>query len=534
MKSERRRRLYDLGVWLAVSAPPVAVAATHQGQGRAVLMAVVGVPLLALAVALGRRWPLGVLLVPLALQLAQDAELLALPFLPALTVLAFVAGGRAGEVRPAVRFFGAAALAGLPVCVFVRDLWAWPTQLLMLLLTVGLPWLLGRWRRQYADLVSTGWRLADRMERERQAVADRTRMRERARIAGDMHDSLGHDLTLIALRAAALQVDPGLDARQRAAVGELREAAAAATGRLRETIGVLRADDEGYSGDERPSVGEAGAPVAPAEVVERARAAGVDAALEQRGDLQGLPPMVGHALHRVVQEAVTNATKHAPGAAVRVEVVRDGDTLDVRVTNGAPTAGGPGGRAGRGTSALGVASGGTGLVGLDERVRLAGGTLRAGPLPGDGGGGGEGWYEVVARLPAVAGAAAGEERPVASESARELEHARDQVRLRVRQTVVAPLAALAGILLVLFPVSLANSALSVLDRESYERPAVGEPRGEVAEGMPLFTRDGVPDGAPAEPPGEDCVYYSTRLLSDDAYRLCFSGGKLASKGTVGG
>lgn len=222
-------RLYDLGLWPALSAPPVMAAVGRPGP--TLPLTVAGVLLLAVAVGLGRRWPFAVLLVPLTLNLVRDVELFTLPFMPALVVLALLAGVRAPEVRPALRFFGAVALAGIPVCVLARDLWAWPSQLVMLLLSVGLPWLVGRWYGQYADLVSTGWRLADRMEREQQAVADRTRMRERARMASDTHDSLGHDLTL--------------DARQRAAVGELREAAAAATGRLREIIGVLRTDDEG-------------------------------------------------------------------------------------------------------------------------------------------------------------------------------------------------------------------------------------------------------------------------------------------------
>ncbi|MFI0983179.1 sensor histidine kinase [Streptomyces sp. NPDC021093] len=511
MKSKRLGRwLYDLGLWLVLSAPPVLEEASRHVP--AVPAAAVGVPLLALAVGAGRRWPLAVLLVPLALNLVRDVELFTLPFLPALVVMAYLAGVRAPQVRPAVRFFGAVALAGLPVCVLVRDLWAWPAQLIMLLLCVGLPWLLGRWRGQYADLVSSGWRLADRMEREQRAVADRTRMRERARMASDMHDSLGHDLTLLAVQAAALQVDRTLDARQQAAVGELREAAAAATGRLREIIGVLRTDDEGQAAE--------GAPATPEALVERARASGIDVVLEEeRGEQDGLPPLAEHAVHRVVQESLTNAAKHAPGARIRVAVVRDGDVLAVTVVNG-PAA--------QGVSAPGVASGSTGLIGLDERVRLAGGTLRAGHAP-------DGGFEVVARLPATAGAAP---RPAADPyptvSARELARARERVRGRLRQTVLAPLAVLAGILLVMVPVALISSGFSVLDRQEYDRLVVGGERGAVEEVLPAFTRDEAPEGSPAEPPGEDCVYYSTRLMSDDAYRLCFSGGRLASKGTVGG
>ncbi|GHH48320.1 sensor histidine kinase [Streptomyces candidus] len=508
MDDRVRARWYDLGLWLAVSAPPVMAADAL--RGRAALMAAVGVPLLALAVAAARRWPLGVLVVPLALNLAHDVELLTLPFLPALTAFAFLAGVRAGEVRAAARFFGATAAAGLPVCVLGRDLWSWPSQLLMLLLTVGLPWLLGRWWRQYAELVRSGWRLADRMEREQRAVADRTRMRERARIASDMHDSLGHDLTLLAVRAAALEVDRSLDARQQAAVGELREAAADATGRLREIIGVLRTD-EAVDGTVQ------GAAETPEAVVERARSSGLDVALEQRGEWDGLPPMVGPAVHRVLQEALTNAAKHAPGAPIRVEAARDGDTLRVTVANGP---------AGSGAPSPGLASGGAGLVGLDERVRLAGGTLRAGAVA-------DGGFEVHARLPAVEGAVARERGAVEdSLSVRELQRARKRVRRSGRQAVLAPLAVLAGICVVLLPVSLTSSALSVLDREGFDGLRVGETREEVAERLPVFDRDGAPEGAPEEPPGAQCAYFHTRLMSDEAYRLCFSGGRLVSRGVV--
>ncbi|MGO4425900.1 sensor histidine kinase, partial [Streptomyces sp. MCAF7] len=248
--------------------------------------------------------------------------------------------------------------------------------------------------RQYDHLVHAGWELADRMEREQRAVADQARLRERSRIAGDMHDSLGHDLALIALRAAALQVDPELSDRHRAAAAELREAASTATSQLRDIIGVLRTADDP-------------APTAPADedvgaLVERARSSGLAVELEYgaEGGPQdgrhsdgaadpdgtagadgakgpGLPPMADRAVYRVVQEALTNAAKHAPGAPVRVQLVRDpaAGEIAVSVVNGPRPADG---------SPPDLASGGNGLVGLDERVRLAGGVLAHGPSP-DGG-----------------------------------------------------------------------------------------------------------------------------------------------------
>ncbi|MFF5110458.1 sensor histidine kinase [Streptosporangium sp. NPDC000509] len=537
--------LFDLGLWLTVCVPPVAAAVSL--QGRDVMTAAVGVPLLGAAVALSRRWPLAALAVPVALSLALDARMSSPLYWTALVLFGYLAGQRMASARPALWFFGAVAAAGLPLCALVlRDLWAWPMQLLTLLLAVGLPWLLGRYRRQYAELVGTGWRLADRLEREQQAVADRARIRERARIAGDMHDSLGHDLTLIAVRAGALELDPRLDARQQAAVGELREAAGAATERLREIIGVLRADDE------QPSR------VPPAEsveaLVERVRNSGVTVTLERLGDTGDLPPMVGLAVQRVVQEALTNAAKHAPGAAVHVRLVRDGAMLGLSVVNDPATV----------APLPGVASGGSGLVGLDERVRLAGGTLRAGETP-------DGGFEVVAELPVTRTASTPEksfkgvtelpvtrtgstseegfgvvaELPVTGDttpraatrptvSAGELARARRQVRRRLVQTIVVPLAVLAGIFLLMIPISFVSSSLSVLDRDRYEQLRVGDARGEVWSRLPAFTRDGPPDGAPPTPRGEECVYYSTRTGSSDAYRLCFAHDRLASKAIVRG
>ncbi|MGW0909014.1 sensor histidine kinase [Streptomyces sp. NPDC002853] len=500
-------RLFDLALGLVVCAPPFSAALGP--DGRDAVVAAVGVPLLGGAVVFGRRWPLAALAIPVALSLLADPGMLTPEYWAALALFGYLAGSRTVAVRPALWFFGAVAVAALVLCGFVAsDLWSWPTMLLTFLIGVVLPWLLGRYRRQYAELTASGWRLAERMEREQQAVADRARIRERARIAGDMHDSLGHDLTLIAVKAGVLEVDPALDARRQAAVGELREAAGAATERLREIIGVLRADDEVPP--------RAPSEESPEAVVERARASGVDVTLERLGATGDLAPMVALAVHRVLQESLTNAAKHAPGAAVRVRITRDGDALRLTVVNDPAPAG----------RLPGVASGGSGLVGLDERVRLAGGTLRADPTD-------DGGFGVTAELPAAGAAPRTTDAPRPSTSARELELARRQIRRRLAQTVLTPLAVLAAILLLMIPLSLISSVFSVLDREVYDGLRAGQPRDEVESRLPDFTMDGPPDGAPATPRGQDCAYYSTRFMSGEGYRLCFDDGRLVSKSVVG-
>lgn len=141
-----------------------------------------------------------------------------------------------------------AALLGLGVAVrgdtgVATVVLTWLVTILWSLLFVVLPWLVGRHRQHQSLLVSAGWERAERMEHEQQLLVDQARLRERALIAQDMHDSLGHELSLIALRAGALEVAPDLADRHQGAVGELRQAAGTATDRLADIIGVLREDD---------------------------------------------------------------------------------------------------------------------------------------------------------------------------------------------------------------------------------------------------------------------------------------------------
>lgn len=500
MREGVRERVFDGLLWLLLCVPVVLLSAPDDG-GSWVRVAL-GAALLAAGVALGRRWPMVPLVLTVAGSLTVSPELFTPAYALALVAFGYLAGRRTERTRPALWLFAAVPLAGLArILALDGTLPQWFALLLSGALAVVAPWLIGRYVRQYDRLVRSGWELADRMEREQEAVADRERLRERSRIAGDMHDSLGHDLALLALRAGALELDPALGAAQQRAAGELRRAAADATGRLRDIIGVLREDGED-------------APVAPpdetiADLVTRARASGLTVTLD---DTTGpASEMTARAVHRVIQEGLTNAAKHAPGAPVQVRLhASDGARVHVHVTT-PPT---------DGTPDPGLASGGTGLVGLDERVRLAGGTLRHGATP-------DGGFALSAALPLRAPIP----RPTAPRSAHELDLARRQVRRGLARAIWIPLALLAGLGLLMAGVGLYTQYQTYLEPEDYARIHTGTARPDIARSLPSRHLDGPPHAVPAEPPGMDeCLYYrSTLLAAIPVYRLCYADGHLANK-----
>ncbi|MFE2753622.1 sensor histidine kinase [Actinosynnema sp. NPDC059335] len=331
---------------------------------------------------------------------------------PVLAVLVYL-HGRHLPVRRGGVVLGAVAAVGV-VLGAVR-LWEGVGALASLGLSVALPWLAGRFRRQQAELVEAGRERIARLERTRELVAEQARLRERARIAADMHDSLGHELALIALRAGALELTAESEPTRLAAAG-LRESAVTATDRLRHTVGVLR---EGAPPLDPPDE-------AVEALVARAAGAGLPVVLTRTGDSAPLSPLVDRAVHRVVQEALTNAARHAPGAPVTAEVRRERDGVLVTVTNpvggavatGGASAGqvvvaGQDGAAGPAAGSVGqdgavvpggeaagrtgeAVSGGSGLAGLAERVRLLGGTVTAGAAGGR--------FTVTARIPERGGA----------------------------------------------------------------------------------------------------------------------------------
>ena len=208
-----------------------------------------------------------------------------------------------------------------------------------------------------------------RAEADQRMHEDRARMAERTRIAREMHDVLAHRISLLALHAGALEVRPDLPpAKIRETAELMRSTARQALEELREVIGVLR-EDPGH--DPAPPVPQ---PTLSdiRRLVEETRRAGANIDFEMRVDhADAAPSALGRDAYRIVQEALTNIGKHATGTATRVRVsgAPDGG-LHVSVRNRQPLHA-PAGPA--------LPGSGAGLLGLQERVALAGGTLVHGP-----------------------------------------------------------------------------------------------------------------------------------------------------------
>ena len=221
---------------------------------------------------------------------------------------------------------------------------------------------------------------AERAEREQQLLAAQARAEERARLAGEMHDVVTHRVSLMVLQAGALRVTAPDEATRKAAE-ELRAAGCRALDELRDLVGILRTTPDGGQTPEEahPSTAELAALAAESTAV------GLATELVEDGDPQLASPVVGRTVYRIVQEALTNAHKHAPGARVTVRVRYDPAEVRLEVRNTPATRPVDAGLIGTG-SALGLAS-------LRRRVELVGGTLHAGPAP-------DGGFCVEATLPA--------------------------------------------------------------------------------------------------------------------------------------
>jgi signal transduction histidine kinase len=211
-------------------------------------------------------------------------------------------------------------------------------------------------------------------EQERRHSGERALLEERQRIARELHDVVAHHMSVIAIQAEAAPykvADPPKELAE--SFGEIRASALTGLTELRRVLGVLRSD--GPQTAPQPGLADLDA------LLESARAGGVTVTLARAGSPVTLPESVDLSAYRIVQEALSNAIRHAPGSRVQVHLDYGGEGLAIEVRNTAPARDvAPVARAAGGDGY----GGGHGIIGMRERAAMLGGTLDAGPAP-DGG-----------------------------------------------------------------------------------------------------------------------------------------------------
>jgi len=211
--------------------------------------------------------------------------------------------------------------------------------------------------------------LAAQTERAEAERARRAVLEERARIARELHDVVAHHMSLIAVRAETAPYRlTGLPESARDEFSSLSEVAREALTEMRRLLGVLRHDQPAALAPQ-PQLTDLPA------LVDAARRSGVPVELSLPPALGQVPAGVGVCAYRIVQESLSNASQHAPGAPVTVSVTHDSGAILLRVANGPAGHSAPSGNEPRP---------GHGLTGMHERVALLGGSLSAGPAPGGG------------------------------------------------------------------------------------------------------------------------------------------------------
>lgn len=223
---------------------------------------------------------------------------------------------------------------------------------------------------------------ADEAERTKDEAAQRRAMEERLRIARELHDSLTHSISVISVQAGvAVHLARKRGEEAPPALLAIQEAGSDAARELRTTLSVLRSVTDG----DGSGLGQLDS------LVERSRSAGLPVTVTVAGAERGLPPEVDRAAYRIVQEALTNVTRHAGQTCTTVHLQYGPGLLTVQVDDDGARNGGSGG----GGAPAPQPTSGMGLIGMRERVSALGGSLDAGPRAGGG-------FRVRAELPARA------------------------------------------------------------------------------------------------------------------------------------
>jgi len=303
-----------------------------------------------------RRWPW--LSVSVCVAASGLFALVAGPVMPVMGWLAIVVAARhVPALGAAVRGAVAAALGvvvGSAAAALVHDRASALPLVVSLTVVVLLAAILARLQTARVQT----------QRRQQEAERSQAVTGERLRIARDLHDLVGHGLSTIAVQsgAARLALDAGDPVTARRALAAVEDASRGALAEMRQLLGVLRlgADPAPVAGLDRLDA-----------LARDARTAGHMVTIDRAGPLDAVPAAAGLTAYRVLQEALTNATRHAAGAPIAITLHASDDSLRIDVTDA--------GASGDGRTAADGDRASYGLLGLRERVTAAGGTLEAGP-----------------------------------------------------------------------------------------------------------------------------------------------------------
>lgn len=226
-------------------------------------------------------------------------------------------------------------------------------------------------------------RLSEQLTRERELTASeqsrRMLVEERTRIARELHDVLAHSMSVIQVQASTARYRiPDLTTEAVAEFDDIAASARSSLGEMRRLLGVLRTEEQTPELAPQQNIDDIPA------LLDSVRRAGVQVGLAVTGSTASAGPSVQIAAYRIVQEALSNAVRHAPGAPLAVSLDGRPDAVSIRVSNGAPT-----------RPATPAPGAGHGVRGIRERVALLGGAVTVGPTP-------EGGWTVSAELPTTA------------------------------------------------------------------------------------------------------------------------------------
>jgi signal transduction histidine kinase len=363
-------RTVDAAVAVVVGFPVVGAGV---GNGAAQDQAAIGLLVGLLSVAallIRRRWPFATLIAILAIAVVSPVDTqFVLPLGVALYTI--------GSLRSWEAAFAGAALVVVTGFAYVLangpgltydDVLA---TALWCVIASGIGLYVGSRRDSMAALQER----AERLDRERELLADRAVAEERVRIAPELHDVVAHNVSQIVVQAQALGATSG-DERVTEATDAIADLGRSAMTEMHRTLKLLRAHDEAAERAPHPGLGDLDGLLA------RSRAAGVPVELSVSGEPRPLPQSVDLSAFRIVQEALTNVVRHAGRAHTTVMLGYGEDELELTIRDDGDAAAGP----------PAESAGGHGLIGMRERAALFGGTLTAGRRDGHG-------FEVHAQLP---------------------------------------------------------------------------------------------------------------------------------------